>query len=508
MYFFSNALGGMIAYYPLDDTWTGDSYSMGPNYPEVANLVGPNAVAKRHMAINTTNAMFGNCAYNPTPADAYAGCVASSACRLPLKGDFTVSGWGYVITANLYNTMVSQYVSGNSGRMGLFLSSTNYSSRAAFQMGSTFIQGGASLNDSQWHHIVATKEAVVEGSEYPRLILYVDGIEVARRDSTAFSDVVNTDFLIMAGPAAATNARLDDISVWDEALSAEEVAYIYDQGKNYGKSLAEALKVWFTPARLEVDEGGTTSFTVVLSTPLTKDVTVFMDPNYVDLGAGYGTPVSVTFTPSDWNIPQTVTVTAADDTIVKGLITDKVLVSIPDPNTDPNYVNALTDDVYITIIDDEKYLVLTNADSVVVNEEGETTDNFTVNLGVMPTDTVTVDVAIDSQLKSRYPTSLTFTPDNYMTPQTVTVRALDDTIIEANPHYGTVTLTVKVGGIVIPVYGEQVRVTVYENDCGAWGYLLGDLNKDCIVDLEDFAEIAQDWLLCTLPADVTCVDAR
>ncbi|HBG28834.1 MAG: hypothetical protein A2Y10_03630 [Planctomycetes bacterium GWF2_41_51] len=32
--------------------------------------------------------------------------------------------------------------------------------------------------------------------------------------------------------------------------------------------------------------------------------------------------------------------------------------------------------------------------------------------------------------------------------------------------------------------------------CGAWGYLKGDLNKDCSVDFLDFAFIAENWLEC------------
>jgi len=56
---------------------------------------------------------------------------------------------------------------------------------------------------------------------------------------------------------------------------------------------------------------------------------------------------------------------------------------------------------------------------------------------------------------------------------------------------------------------DEAITEIYESyQCGGWGYLSGDVNKNCIIDLSDLALMAQDWLGCTLPADVTCVDAR
>jgi len=33
-----------------------------------------------------------------------------------------------------------------------------------------------------------------------------------------------------------------------------------------------------------------------------------------------------------------------------------------------------------------------------------------------------------------------------------------------------------------------------EQICGDWGYMRGDINKDCYVDLLDFADFASEWL--------------
>ena len=65
-----------------------------------------------------------------------------------------------------------------------------------------------------------------------------------------------------------------------------------------------------------VTEGGTTdTYEVVLTGTPTDNVTITARPdsNDIDLGSGYGTTITLTFTTSNWNIPQTVTVTANDD---------------------------------------------------------------------------------------------------------------------------------------------------------------------------------------------------
>ena len=70
--------------------------------------------------------------------------------------------------------------------------------------------------------------------------------------------------------------------------------------------------VTFTPPSLTVDEGGTNTYTVVLDTEPTAAVTVTVnDPtDNADVTAG---PASLTFSTSNWDTAQTVTVSAAED---------------------------------------------------------------------------------------------------------------------------------------------------------------------------------------------------
>ncbi len=42
-------------------------------------------------------------------------------------------------------------------------------------------------------------------------------------------------------------------------------------------------------------------------------------------------------------------------------------------------------------------------------------------------------------------------------------------------------------------------------ECGVWGYLASDFNKDCVVDMADMAMFVEGWLSCTLPYQTGCV---
>jgi predicted extracellular nuclease len=105
-----------------------------------------------------------------------------------------------------------------------------------------------------------------------------------------------------------------------------------------------------------------------------------------------------------------------------------------------------------------------------VNEQGETTDTYTIALDTTPTSSVNIAIAADgeTQLSAdgvNFFNSLTLTLTN-TTPQTITVRAVDDTDVEGSPHTGTITHTVTSSGdsaysnLTIP----NVSVNILDND--------------------------------------------
>jgi Ca2+-binding RTX toxin-like protein len=72
--------------------------------------------------------------------------------------------------------------------------------------------------------------------------------------------------------------------------------------------------------------------------------------------------------------------------------------------------------------------------------EGGATDTYSIVLNGQPSDNVIIQLEPDTQVTTE-PTSLTFTPANWDIPQTVTVTAVDDTLIEGN-HTGIIAHTI------------------------------------------------------------------
>jgi hypothetical protein len=56
------------------------------------------------------------------------------------------------------------------------------------------------------------------------------------------------------------------------------------------------------------------------------------------------------------------------------------------------------------------------------------------------------------------------------------------------------------------VSGWNTLTLVGDNNCGLWGIAAGDVNKDCRVDLSDYAMVATDWADCTDPANTSCAN--
>lgn len=134
-----------------------------------------------------------------------------------------------------------------------------------------------------------------------------------------------------------------------------------------------------------------------------------------------------------------------------------------------------------------------------ISEEGPTQDTYTIRLhqtaGDPPlTDTVTLTLSTDGQVTVN-PNELVWTPAAWDTEYTVTVTAVDDSTLEADPHGGHIShaLSSGDGRYDSPVFVPDVIASITENECGAWGYLGGDLNFDCTVDLPDFELLASVW---------------
>jgi hypothetical protein len=180
------------------------------------------------------------------------------------------------------------------------------------------------------------------------------------------------------------------------------------------------------------EDGDTDSYDVVLQQQLTADVTVTIITDAQTSIVQPAQPV-LTFTPGDWDVPQTVTVRVVDDSDREGPHTGTVLHTVA--SSELGAATLPIADVTVDITDNDAPGLVVNALSVSVTE-GSTTDAYTVALNSPSTADVSVDIDAGTQLATDAQT-LTFTPDNWDTPQTITVTAVDDGDDEGN-HSGAI----------------------------------------------------------------------
>jgi hypothetical protein len=107
------------------------------------------------------------------------------------------------------------------------------------------------------------------------------------------------------------------------------------------------------PGAIFTQSGGSTdvvegvssdTYTVALTCQPTADVVVGVQPT--DITA---TPATLTFTPANWNTPQTVTVSAADDTEVTGFPIRSGTISHRAASADPNYLGISLGRVIVNV---------------------------------------------------------------------------------------------------------------------------------------------------------------
>ena len=180
----------------------------------------------------------------------------------------------------------------------------------------------------------------------------------------------------------------------------------------------ETVGVTVTPTSLTVTEGGMNTYTVVLDTQPTATVTVtIVDPtDNADVTAN---PASLTFTTSNWDTAQTVTVSAAED---GDPLEDTATVTHTVSGGDYGAITA--QDVAVTVTDNDTPGVTVAPTSLTVGEGDMGT--YTVKLNTLPTGNVMVAISSNNTDVTVSPSSLTFTAGNWNSTQTVTVSAGQD----------------------------------------------------------------------------------
>ena len=209
---------------------------------------------------------------------------------------------------------------------------------------------------------------------------------------------------------------------------------------------------------LTVPEGGANSYTLVLGYRPPGDVTVGVTlPAGTDLTLN---KTSLTFTVDNWDVAQTVAVTAAED---HDAVTDAG-VTLTHTVSGGGYGSTTVPDVEVSITENDTAGVVLSETGLTVTEEYSAGSSYTVKLATQPSGEVTVTVSgqagTDLTLDK---TTLTFTVDNWATAQTVTVKAGHDN----DASNDTATLTHTASGGDYASVSNTLPVTVTDDDTAA-----------------------------------------
>ncbi len=191
-------------------------------------------------------------------------------------------------------------------------------------------------------------------------------------------------------------------------------------------------------SELETFETGATTdtFTVVLDTQPTADVRI--DVLSGDTTEGTMSPSTLNFTPSNWDQPVTVTITAVDDPWFDN--TQLYPIHFRVASTDLNYNRMMVAPLRAINRDDECNACSTvfPTTGLITSEDGATA-TFSVVLDSRPNLNVYIDVTSDDITEGTTSTDqLIFTRDNYNVPQIVTVTGVDDVDIDGDINFNII----------------------------------------------------------------------
>lgn len=221
-------------------------------------------------------------------------------------------------------------------------------------------------------------------------------IELASSDATEGADAVPTLVFTPSDwniPQTAGVVGVDD-SLVDGDIAYTVSAMVTSEDTNYNALAIPDLEltnfdddapgIFVSPtSRLQTtEEGGTDSFTIRLASEPSADVTIAISSS--DTAAGTVSPSSVTFTPANWDMAQTVVVTGVSSVYLDGDVLYTVITA-PATSADPNYNTRNADDVSVTNI--ERPCTTLHFDPRIV-----------VNVGGGPVEVVTGDFNNDGNL--------------------------------------------------------------------------------------------------------------
>ncbi|MEM1257818.1 MAG: BspA family leucine-rich repeat surface protein, partial [Bacteroidota bacterium] len=221
------------------------------------------------------------------------------------------------------------------------------------------LQGGTSVIE-EGEPVVATSEPLnitANGAEFSGEVIDDGGATVTARGfsyATTTNPTIGDDVINVGDGIGAFNTVVSTLS--DNTTYYVRAFATNSTGTSYGAEYEFTTPI--NPVAYTVNESGLTiaensgmaTFTVVLDNQPTEDV--LFDITSDDTDEATVSMAQLTFTDTDWNIPQTVTVTGVDDAIDRD-DTATITISVNDAGSDDAFDALADQQIAVTLVDDD-----------------------------------------------------------------------------------------------------------------------------------------------------------
>lgn len=341
-------------------------------------------------------------------------------------GVFALSDGGYLVSSPFWNNYSSAFTYSAGIDKGFVVSSSS---------GGMVTEGGASesyviaLASQPTATVTVTvvfgADVVVNGENDGSTDLIFDASnwdEAQNVIVTAFDDVIDEDdenmtliHMVSSGDTSYGSAPIADVS------------FVIVDDDTAGVTITESDN------ETGITEGDTDTYTVVLNSQPTADVSI---ATTAGTGILVAPPAIFTFNAGNWNQPQTGTIQAVDD-VVDQDERDVNVLHVINTAGDAKY-DALADVTLVTtVLDNDTAGVTVSKTAATVTENGAG-DSYTVKLDSQPTADVSITLNFAAGDFSADMTTLDFTTVTWNQEQAVTLTAVDDSEVEA-PENVTIT---------------------------------------------------------------------
>ena len=241
---------------------------------------------------------------------------------------------------------------------------------------------------------------------------------------TQIGTITTVDDLIADGNQTENLEIQLDAGLSDDCYSTTKFNYVInildDEVAGYALSTVSGTLTEGNPQTAQVS-------LVLTAAPLTDIIIDIqsLDTTEVSLSVG-----SVTFTPTNWNIPQVVTLTSVDEVLVDGTQTVSITASI-NTGSDPAFTGLGSQTVTVDNADNDIPGFTLSALAGGLTEASTQTASFTIVLDAQPTAPVVLTlVSSPTDELTTSVNSVTFTTVNWNTTQTIILSSQDDFLID------------------------------------------------------------------------------